>query len=73
MNKVYPNPEAALAGLIEDSMTLALGGFGICGIPENMILALRAMGRKNLTIISNDPGICEWEMVCSFRTILSAG
>ena len=46
MNKVFPSPAAALDGLIEDGMTLAVGGFGLCGIPEKLILALRATGRR---------------------------
>ncbi len=39
MNKIYPSPTIALAGLIEDGMTLAVGGFGLCGVPENLIVA----------------------------------
>ena len=60
MNKVYPTPQAALEGLIEDGMTLAVGGFGLCGIPENLILALRDTGRKNLTVVSNNAGVDDW-------------
>lgn len=60
MNKVYPNPQAALDGLIEDGMTLAVGGFGLCGIPENLILALRDTGRKNLVVVSNNACIDDW-------------
>jgi 3-oxoacid CoA-transferase subunit A len=60
MNKMYPNARAALDGLIEDGMTLAVGGFGLCGIPENLILALRDTGKKNLTVVSNNAGVDDW-------------
>lgn len=56
MNKVYPNAEAALEG-IQDDMTLMLGGFGLCGIPENCISALVKIGVKGLTCISNNAGV----------------
>ncbi|EQM74979.1 CoA transferase subunit A [Pseudomonas stutzeri] len=57
MNKIYPNAKQALDGLVEDGMTLAVGGFGLCGIPEALIEALRDTGRKNLTVISNNAGV----------------
>ena len=57
MNKLYPNAQQALDGLIEDGMTLAVGGFGLCGIPEALIEALRDTGKKDLTVISNNAGI----------------
>src|SRR6201747_3347592 len=57
MNKLYPNATAALDGLLHDGMFLALGGFGLCGIPEALILALRDSGVKNLTAISNKAGV----------------
>jgi 3-oxoacid CoA-transferase subunit A len=60
VHKTYSNPQAALDGLIEDGMTLAVGGFGLCGIPENLILALRATGKKNLTVVSNNAGVDDW-------------
>lgn len=60
MDKTYPSPQAALDGLIEDGMTLAVGGFGLCGIPENLILALRDTGKKNLTVVSNNAGVDDW-------------
>ncbi|WP_312381679.1 CoA transferase subunit A [Stutzerimonas balearica] len=57
MNKLYPNAAAALDGLVEDGMTVAVGGFGLCGIPETLIAALRGSGRKGLTAISNNAGV----------------
>src|SRR6476646_834324 len=57
MNKLFPNPKAALEGIVRDGMLLAVGGFGLCGIPEELILALRDTGVRNLTIASNNAGI----------------
>lgn len=57
MNKLFPSPAAALEGLLEDGMTLAVGGFGLCGIPEVLIAALRDSGVRNLTAISNNAGV----------------
>ena len=57
MNKLYPSAQQALDGLIEDGMTLAVGGFGLCGIPEALIEALRDTGKKDLTVISNNAGV----------------
>ena len=57
MDKVYPNAKAALAGVIKDGQTLAVGGFGLCGIPEALIEAVKASGAKNLTAISNNAGV----------------
>ncbi len=57
MNKLYPNAQQALDGLVEDGMTLAVGGFGLCGIPEALIEALRDTGKKDLTVISNNAGV----------------
>ena len=57
MNKLYPSAQAALAGLVADGQTLAVGGFGLCGIPEALIAALRDSGVKNLTAISNNAGV----------------
>ncbi len=56
MNKVVNNPKTALEG-IQDGMTLMVGGFGLCGIPENSIAQLVKMGVKNLTCISNNAGV----------------
>src|SRR5436190_23611305 len=57
MNKVYPDAATALAGVVSDGQTIAVGGFGLCGIPEALILALRDSGVKNLTAISNNAGV----------------
>lgn len=57
MNKVYPDAAAALAGIVRDGQTLAVGGFGLCGIPEALIAALRDSAVKNLTVISNNAGV----------------
>lgn len=57
MNKIYPSAAAALDGLVRDGQLLAVGGFGLCGIPEALIDALRDSGVKNLTVISNNAGV----------------
>ncbi|MGY2049460.1 CoA transferase subunit A [Methylobacterium sp. JK268] len=57
MKKVYPDATAALAGLLRDGMTIMAGGFGLCGIPDVLIDAVRASGAKDLTVISNNAGI----------------
>jgi 3-oxoacid CoA-transferase subunit A len=57
VNKLFPNPKAALEGIVHDGMLLAIGGFGLCGIPEELILALRDSGVRNLTIASNNAGV----------------
>jgi 3-oxoacid CoA-transferase subunit A len=57
MQKIYPNAEAALEGLLFDGMTIAAGGFGLCGIPERLIDAIQASGVKDLTVGSNNAGI----------------
>ena len=56
MNKVYPNAKAAIEG-VKDGMLFCFGGFGLCGLPENSILALRDSGVKNLTCVSNNAGV----------------
>jgi 3-oxoacid CoA-transferase subunit A len=56
MNKLYPSAAAALAGLVHDGQLIAVGGFGLCGIPEALIDALKDTGAKNLTAISNNAG-----------------
>jgi 3-oxoacid CoA-transferase subunit A len=57
MNKLYPNAQAALDGLLKDGMLIASGGFGLCGIPERLLDALRDSGVKDLTFVSNNAGI----------------
>ena len=60
MNKIYPSAAAALDGLVKDGQLVAVGGFGLCGIPEALIAALRDSGVKNLTCISNNAGVDGW-------------
>jgi len=57
ISKLYPDATSALAGIVADGQTLAVGGFGLCGIPEALIAALRDSGVKNLTAISNNAGV----------------
>jgi 3-oxoacid CoA-transferase subunit A len=57
VQKIYPDAEAALEGLLFDGMTIAAGGFGLCGIPERLIDAIQASGVKDLTVASNNAGI----------------
>ena len=57
MRKVYPDATAALADVLHDDMTIMAGGFGLCGIPEHLIAAIRASGVKGLTVISNNAGV----------------
>lgn len=57
MNKLFPNAKAALEGIVRDGMLMAIGGFGLCGIPEELILALRDTGARDLTIASNNAGV----------------
>ena len=62
MNKVYASAAKALDGLLVDSMTIAAGGFGLCGIPENLIGALLEAGTKGLTIVGNNAGVDDFGM-----------
>lgn len=57
MEKIYPGAAEALADIVADGQTFAVGGFGLCGIPEALIAALRDSGKKNLTVISNNAGV----------------
>jgi 3-oxoacid CoA-transferase subunit A len=57
MKKVYPDARTALAGVLKDGILICCGGFGLCGIPETLILAIRDSGVKNLTIVSNNAGV----------------
>jgi len=68
MEKVYRGAEAALDGLLFDGMTIMSGGFGLCGIPENLIAALRDSGVKNLTVISNNAGVDDFGLGLLLKT-----
>jgi len=68
ISKVYPNAQAALDGIVEDGMTIAVGGFGLCGIPEALILALRDTGKKNFTVASNNAGVDGWALGLLLQT-----
>lgn len=57
MDKRYDSADAALAGLLRDGITIAAGGFGLCGIPENLIAAVHASGVRDLTIVGNNAGV----------------
>ena len=57
MNKIYPNAAAALDGVVRSGQLMAVGGFGLCGIPEALIEALKQSGVNNLTVISNNAGV----------------
>lgn len=57
MNKTYPSAIDALRGVLKDGQTIAVGGFGLCGIPEALIAAVRELGVQNLTAISNNAGV----------------
>ena len=59
-NKVYADAKSALEGLTFDGMLVMSGGFGLCGIPENLIIALRDSDVKNITVISNNAGVDGW-------------
>lgn len=66
-NKVYADAKSALEG-IKDGMTIVLGGFGLCGIPENSIMALRDTGVKNLTCVSNNAGVADFGLGLLLQT-----
>jgi 3-oxoacid CoA-transferase subunit A len=68
LNKVYSSPTAALDGLVFDGMTVAVGGFGLCGIPEQLILALRDSGVKDITAVSNNAGVDDWGLGLLLQT-----
>ena len=59
-SKVYDSPASALAGIVHDGMSVAVGGFGLCGIPEQLIMALRDSGARELTCVSNNAGVDDW-------------
>lgn len=68
IDKVHPTAHAALEGLTSDGMTVAVGGFGLCGIPEQLIIALRDSGVSGLTAVSNNAGIDEWGLGLLLQT-----
>ena len=68
LTKLYPDARTALAGIVHDNMLLAIGGFGLCGIPEALILALRDTGVRNLTIASNNAGVDDWGLGLLLQT-----
>ncbi len=68
INKVFPTPASALQGLTKDGMTVAVGGFGLCGIPEQLIIALRDSGVRNLTCVSNNAGVDDWGLGLLLQT-----
>ena len=68
MKKVHADAKAALDGLLFDNMTIMSGGFGLCGIPENLILALRDSGVKNITVISNNAGVDDFGLGLLLQT-----
>jgi 3-oxoacid CoA-transferase subunit A len=67
-SKIYPNATAALSGLLFDGMSIMSGGFGLCGIPENLIAALRDSGVTGLTVISNNAGVDDFGLGMLLRT-----
>jgi 3-oxoacid CoA-transferase subunit A len=68
MNKTYPNAKAALDGLLRDDMLIAAGGFGLCGIPELLIAAIKDTGVKGLTFASNNAGVDEFGLGILLQT-----
>ncbi|MEM9123911.1 MAG: CoA transferase subunit A [Pseudomonadota bacterium] len=68
MDKVFPSASAALDGLLSDGMTIAAGGFGLCGIPENLIAAIQVAGTKDLTVFSNNAGVDEFGLGVLLQT-----
>lgn len=68
MNKVFPDARSALEGLVFDGMTVMSGGFGLCGIPEHLIAALRDTGVKDLTIVSNNCGVDDFGLGLLLQT-----
>lgn len=66
--KVQKSAANALEGLVHDGMTVAVGGFGLCGIPEQLIIALRDTGVKDLTVVSNNAGVDDWGLGLLLQT-----
>jgi 3-oxoacid CoA-transferase subunit A len=67
-SKVFESPAKALEGVVRDGMSVAVGGFGLCGIPEQLIVALRDSGAKGLTCVSNNAGVDDWGLGLLLRT-----
>jgi len=68
MTKLWPDAHTALEGIVRDGMLLAIGGFGLCGIPEALIVALRDSGVRNLTIASNNAGVDDYGLGLLLQT-----
>ncbi|HZB87640.1 MAG TPA: CoA transferase subunit A [Terracidiphilus sp.] len=68
LTKLWPDARAALHDVVRDGMLLAIGGFGLCGIPEALIHALRDTGARNLTIASNNAGVDDWGLGLLLQT-----
>ena len=68
VDKVFDSPSAALADLVESGMTVAVGGFGLCGIPELLITALRDTGARDLVAVSNNAGVDDWGLGLLLKT-----
>lgn len=68
IQKVYASASAALDGLLRDGMSIAVGGFGLCGIPEQLIIALRDSGTTGLTCVSNNAGVDGWGLGLLLQT-----
>jgi len=68
MNKEYPSAAEALRDIVHDGQTVAVGGFGLCGIPEQLIVALRDSGAKDLTAVSNNAGVDGWGLGLLLQT-----
>lgn len=72
MTKVVPDLPAAVAESVRDGMTIAMGGFGLCGIPRDLIEAVRDTGVRDLTVVSNNMGVDGKGSACCWRTIKCA-
>jgi 3-oxoacid CoA-transferase subunit A len=68
MNKIFPNARAAIQDILKDGQTIAVGGFGLCGIPEALIAAVKDLGTKNLTAISNNAGVDDFGLGILLQT-----
>ena len=68
VDKVLATPAAALEGVVSDGMTVAVGGFGLCGIPEQLIIALRDSGVRDLVAVSNNAGVDDWGLGLLLQT-----